>query len=562
MSEKVKVFALGGLDEDGRDCYIVEVNDDIFVIDAGTTLPDKTIPGVDALLPNFDYIIKNKDRIKAYIMTHGHDESIGAIRHFYKYAPAPVYCTKTTMTIMEGQLAIYEQQKLHYDFRIVKPSDDTFIANRRVRFFQTCHNAANSFGIAISTNQGNIIFTGDFIINFATEETNYQFDLAMASELAKEETLLLIAESKAADKNGYCSPKHRINDLVEKYFKMNRRIFVSAYWQNMYRIREIVRLVKKYNKKIYCYDNYTSIIMEQIVAATGTGSLTRSDFISKEDFLRVRKNDMVILMVGQSDDIFKEIKSFVRGTNADKRIALEPTDIFIDVAVPRPSFETIATRAMDDVYRSGCEVVWLKNKDVSAMHAHEDDLRFVLNLFKPKYYFPVRGHYIKIMQNAKLAASLGIGLNHMNIFVLDNGMQIIFEENRRPVILPNEVTGIDVSPILVDGRGVTKISNEIVEARQKMGVDGTVVIASTVSLSQKKIVAGPDCQMRGFVYMKEAEPLLKSVTQIYVEEVSAALLKGQDLEMTKNTIKERIRWFIRRENGREPLIEPIIITQD
>lgn len=302
--------------------------------------------------------------------------------------------------------------------------------------------------------------------------------------------------------------------------------------------------------------------MEQIVAATGTGSLTRSDFIFKEDFLRVRKNDMVILMVGQSDDIFKEIKSLVRGTNADKRIALEPTDVFIDVAVPRPSFETIATRAMDDVYRSGCEVVWLKNKDVSAMHAHEDDLRFVLNLFKPKYYFPVRGHYIKIMENAKLAASLGIGLNHMNIFVLDNGMQIIFEENRRPVILPNEVTGIDVSPILVDGRGVTKISNEIVEARQKMGVDGTVVIASTVSLSQKKIVAGPDCQMRGFVYMKEAEPLLKSVTQIYVEEVNAALLKGQDLEMTKNTIKERIRWFIRRENGREPLIEPIIIIQD
>lgn len=561
MSEKIKVFALSGLDEDGRDCYIVEINNDIFVLDAGTSLPDKTIPGVDYLLPNFDYLIKNKDRIKAYIMSHGHDESIGAIRHFYKYAPAPIYCSKTTAIIMAGQLAINEQH-LTYDFKIVKPSDDVMIAGHRVRFFQTCHNAANSSGIAINTSLGNIIYTSDYIINFATEETNFQFDLAMASELAKEKTLLLMGESKAADKKGYCSPKHRTNDLIEKYFKMDRRIFVTSYWQNMYRIREIIRLCRKYNKKIYCYDDYTSTIMRQIIAATGTGQISENDFIDKENLLRVRKNDLAILMVGQNDDIFNEISALVAGTNSDKRIKIEPDDIFIDVAVPRPSFETIATRSMDSVYRSGCEVVWLKDKQVSAMHAREDDIRFILNLFKPQYYFPIRGHYTKIVDNAKLAVSLGIGLNHMNVFVLDNGMQVIFEENRRPVLLPNEVTGIDVTPILVDGKGVTKISDEIIQTRQKMGIDGVVTIACTVSMKEKRIIAGPDCQMRGFVFVKEAEPLLKSVTQIFVEEINGALTKGTDLEAAKNTIKERIRWFIRRENGREPLIDPIIIIND
>lgn len=562
MSDKIKVFALSGLDEDGRDCYVIEINDDIFVIDAGISLPDKTIPGVDCLLPNFDYLVKNKDRVRAYIMTHGHDESIGALRYFYKYVPAPVYCSKSTMVIMEGQLAINDHQKLQYEFRLVNPSDDVKIAGRRIRFFQTCHNAPNSSGIAISTSQGNIIFTGDYIINFATDETNYQFDLAMASELSKEPTLLLMAESKAANKKGYCSPKHRINDLVEKYFKLNKRIFVTCYWQNMYRLREVIRLARKYNKKLYCYDSYTRTIMDQIVAATGTAALIASDFVSKEDLLRVKKDDLVILLVGQNDDLFKEISALSSGTNADKRIKIEKDDIFMNVAVPRPSFETLATRTMDSVYRSGCEVVWLKNKEVSAMHAREDDLRFVLNMFKPKYYFPVRGHYTHIMDNARIAASLGIGLNHLNIFVLDNGMQIIFEENRRPVLLPNEVTGIDVSPILVDGKGVTKISNELIETRQQMGVDGAVVIASTVSLSEKRIIAGPDCQMRGFVFVKEAEPLLKSITQIYVEEVTSALKKGIDLEMAKNTIKERIRWFIRRENGREPLIEPIILITE
>ena len=561
MAEKIKVFALSGLDEDGRDCYVVEINDDIFVLDCGLTLPDKTMLGVDALLPNFDYLFKNKERIRAYIITHGHDESMGALRHFYKYAPAPIYCSRTTAIIMEGQLAINEQ-KLDFDFKIIKPSDDVIIAGRRVRFFQTCHNAPNSSGVAISTSMGNIIYTGDYIINFATEETNYQFDLSAASELAKEKTLLLMAESKSADKNGYCSPKHRINNLVEKYFKSEKRIFVASYWQNMYRIREIVRLCRKYNKKIYCYDEYTRIIMSQIIAATGTASLVSNDFIDRENLLRVRKNDLCILMVGQNDDIFNEINALVKGTNSDKRIKIEPDDIFIDVALPRASFETIATRSIDSVYRTGCEVVWLKAKNVSAMHAREDDIRFVLNLFKPQYYFPVRGHYTKIMANAKLAISLGIGLNHMNVFVLDNGMQIIFEENKRPVILPNEVTGVDIAPIMLDGKGVTKVSDEIVETRQKMGVDGAVVIASTVSLSKKKIVAGPDCQMRGFVFIKEAEPLLKSISQIYVDEINAALTKGTGIEAAKNTIKERIRWFIRRENGREPLIDPIVIVEE
>ena len=561
MSDRIKVFALAGLDEDGRDCYVVEINNDIFVLEAGSSLPDKTIPGVDYLLPNLDYLIKNKDRVRAYIVSHGHDESFGALRHFYKYAPAPVYCTRTTMVIMEGQFAINEA-KVQINYHIVNPSDDVLIANRRVRFFQTCHNAPNSFGVAISTDLGNIIYTSDFIINFATDESNFKFDLTMASELAKEQTLLLMAESKAADKNGYCSPKHRINNLVEKYFKANRRIFAVAYWQNMYRIREIIRLARKYNKKIYCYDNYTSIIMQQIIAATGTAALSMSDFVSKEDLLRVKSTDLVILMVGHSDDIFKEINALSAGLNADKRLKLTPEDIFINVAVPRPIFETVATRSMDNVYRTGCDVVWLKGKDVHAMHAQEDDLRFVLNLYKPKYYFPVRGHYTKIMENAKLAVSLGIGLNHLNVFVIDNGMQIIFEEGRRPIILPNEVTGIDVSTVLVSGKGLTKDSDEVVAMRQKLGVDGTVIIAATVSLKEKKIVAGPDCQMRGFVYVKEAEPLLKSITQIFVEEITAALNRGLDLEGAKNTIRERARWFIKRENGREPLIEPIVIIDE
>ena len=563
MGDKIKVFALGGLDESGRACYVVEINDDIFVLDAGISLPDKTILGVDCLLPNFDYLIKNKSRIKAYIMTHGHDESVGALKFVYKKAPAKIYCTQTTKVVLIGQLLIHHFEMVDFDFEIVKPSDKRMIGGREVSFFQTCHNAANSFGVAIHTSQGNIVFTSDFIINFATDEPNFRFDLAAASELAKEPTLLLLAESKAAGKNGYCSPNHRISDQVEKYYKLNQRLYFVCYWQNMYRIREIARLAKKYNKKIYCYDDYTKEVIIGIFVKNELIPLTENDFIKKEDFLRVRKGDVIILIVGHSDDIFDEIASLSHGVNSDSRIQIEKDDVFINVAVPRPSYETIATRSMDEVYRTGCSVVWLKSKNVTAMHACEDDLRFILNMFKPKFYFPVTGHYTDLMENAKLSLSLGIGLNHMNVFVLDNGMEIVFEEGKRPIILPNEVTGIDISPMLVDGRGVAKTSDEIIEIRQKLGVDGAVIIAATVSLKEGRIVAGPDCQMRGFVFVRDAEPLLKSISQILVEEINGALRAGKvDFEDTKLMIKERVKRFIKRENGREPFIDPIILIQD
>ena len=197
------------------------------------------------------------------------------------------------------------------------------------------------------------------------------------------------------------------------------------------------------------------------------------------------------------------------------------------------------------------------------MHGRKDDLKFFLSFLRPKYYLPVRGSYTNMIENAKLALDMGIGLNHMSVFILDNGMQVLFDEKPRPTIIPNEINQIDVSPIMVDGTGVSTVGAEVIEDRKKLGIDGVVVIASTVSLSKKCIVAGPDCQMRGFVYVKEAEPLLKSVTQIYNEEVARALEEDvPNFKETEQVIKERAKRFIKRENGREPLIIASVIEVD
>ena len=559
MPEKIKVFALGGLDEEGRDCYVVEINDDIFVLDCGMSLPDKTIPGIDSMLPNCTYLIQNKDRIKAYIITHGHDEVMGALKYFYEKAPAPIYCTESTARFLTLQARIY-QVKVNFKFVVMKPTDQAIIAGRTVRFFQNCHNMSYSFGVAIHTDRGNIVYTSDFIVDYTVKDKAYLFDLKGLAKIEEEsETFLLMSESKCANLDGYCAPHHRITSRIDKYFSMDKRIFISCFWENVFRISEILELAKNHRKKIFLYDEYTSKVLAYLQEAHVI-EIDKNLIVSNEDFLRVRRNDLVILILGVGDDIFNEMTDLSMRRNKDKRITLDSDDIFIVGSIPTETFEVIATHAIDSLYRTGADVLWLKRKDVPAMHGRKDDLKFFLSFLRPKYYLPVRGSYTNMIENAKLGLEMGIGLNHMSVFIMDNGMQLVFDDKPRPSIIPNDVNQIPIEPVLVDGTGVSTIGAEVIEDRRKLGIDGVVIIASTVSMSKRAIIAGPDCQMRGFVYVKEAEPLLKSVSQIYVEEVNNALNDDYpNFKLAEEVIKDRAKKFIKRENGREPLILVSII---
>ena len=561
MEDIIKVSALGGLDENGRDCYVIEINDDIFVIDAGLALPDKTIPGVDYLLANAQYLISNKDRIRAYIMTHAHDENMGALKYFYDDAPAPIYCTRFTKHVIETQFN-FNELRIPLEFEVVPPTSSQKIAGRNVHFFQTSHNAAYSFGVAIETTKGNIVFTSDFIVDYSVKTPAYIFDMKALSILSEKPTFLLMSESKGANYEGYCSPRHRVIPLIERYFKTNRRIFINCFWQNFFRISEIIDLCIENNKKIFFYNDFTRQIMKMLMDFN-PARIPSSIIVNKEDLLRVREQELVILMLGRGEEIYKELVNIADGTGEDKRVRLNHRDIFINAALPTPTLETIATRSIDYLYRTGADVVWIKKNQITAMHPRQDDLKFFLSVLKPRYYLPVRGNFINLMANAKLALSMGIGLNHTNVFILDNGMQLCFNELGRPSILPNNPAIMPTHPILVDGSGVsTNVAENIVNDRRQLSIDGVVVIAVTVSVEEKRIIAGPDCQMRGFVYVKEAEPLLKSIANIFVDEVTTALsVNNFDFENVKATAQERIRRFIKRENGREPMIIPIIVTK-
>ena len=449
------------------------------------------------------------------------------------------------------------------NFVIVQPSDDIVIAGHRVRFFQTTHNMSYSQGVVFSTSRGNIIYTSDFIIDFTVKDKEFYFDTKMIADFSEEETFLLMSESKNASLEGYCAPHHRITGKLSRYFKeADSRIFVSCFWQNSFRINEIINLAVSNGKKIFLFDKYTKAVIDIMIRGKIL-PLTYADIIKDEDLLRVRNKDIVILMLGHREEIYRKMIRLSNHTNEDKRIVLGPDDTFIVCSIPTPTFETAATRAVDALYRTGCEVIHFSRKQVPSMHARQDDLKYFLSVLRPKYYLPVRGKYTRLIANAKLALDMGIGLNHMNVFVLDNGVELLFDESPRPKLIPNEVNKIDITPLLVDGTGISKVGDNVIEERKKLGVDGVVMIALTVSISSMKIEAGPDCQMRGFVFAKEAEPILKTLSQIFVEEVKMTLAQGSlNFTKAKENTEERGRRFIFRENGRKPLIIPEVIVID
>ncbi len=554
--DTIKLVALGGLDENGRDCYVVEVNDDLFVFDCGVSFPDKDTPGIDYFIPNEDYLVENRDRIKAYILSHAHDETMGGILYLYRHAPAPVYCTLSTRAVLLAMGEFNGVKIPPFDFRIVDPTSTVDIAGHTFHFFQTAHNSPKSMGICLETDRGNIIYTSDFIVDYTVDSPEFYFDLNALSRIAEKPTLLLMTESKHADYAGYTAPKHRLKPRVEKYFSGSEsRIFICLFYQNLYRLYEIFSLCKTYRKKIYPYDDFTRRYLDILLENDRQNVFRKEDLLGKEDLLRARQQDLVILMLGKETDLYTSIHSLAARTNPDKRIILNKDDTFIVAAVPHAIDESVATRSIDYLYRTGCNVVWLKSKQIIPMHPGQDDIKLMLSLLRPKYYIPVRGSFVNLMHNARLALSMGIGLNHSNVFVLDNGSQVVWKDDRVDIISKDNGF-IHTLPSMVDGLGYIKGGdNELVQDRKKLSVDGVCVLAATVSRSKMKIVAGPDCQMRGFVFVKDAEPILRSVSNIFVEEVNKLLAEGiVDIEANSAPIEERIKRTIRRENGRDPLI--------
>lgn len=557
MSDKVKVFALGGLDEDGKNCTVVEINDEIYVVGCGIRYPDKTMPGIDFVIPNYSYLQENKKRVKAYLLPHGHDDEVGALAYIYKDVPAPIYGSNVTIEMFKNFARHVSMNNLKYDFHVVKPSSTFYVGARKISFFQTSHNIAQSSGIAISSSLGNIVITSDFVVE-NNASPSYLTDLNMIAKIAEDKTLVLCPESIFANKAGYTAPKYKLTPLVEKIIKdAPGRTFVAMFESNFYNIDEILQIAVSAHKKVIPYDEDVAETLKSMQQA-GQFALPRENYASSEDINRYRAQDIVVLMLGFGTRLYRKIALLASGQTESKRlVSLDENDTFIMACPSNDNTEIEATDALDELYRSGCHVRNVSKKEFFRMHASEEDLKMMVSLLHPKYYIPLKGYFKDLLTNAEISLKMGGTLTHQSVFLLENGTCVHFDDKGAQMV-PDEITHGD---IMIDGIGVGDVGSAVLEDRQKLA-QGVVIMAATIDRNARQIIGAPDVQLRGLVMMSDGEALIRDVTKIFSECLREDLSRSNmNLEQIKDDVYDHTFRLIRRQTGKEPMVLPLIIEK-
>lgn len=558
MPEKIKVFALGGLDENGKNITIVEINEDIYVIDAGIKYPDKRVPGVDCIIPDFSYLKENASRVKAYIISHAHNDQMGALPYLYRRIPAPIYCSKLTASLIKSKTLSYGLKPIDYDFHIITGGSE-IINGREFIFITMTHSIPGTFAVAIDTSEGYIVYSSDFIIDFGANVEN-RMDFTMLSSLPlKKQVLLLLAESCDSDKPGHTSPNHRLTKHISRLFTESKgRTFIAVYSQNLFNLREILDLAVKTNKKIIFLTDDAKRIFGEDIEHTDF-DLPYANRTTLNEINRIREQDLLVIIDGEGEDVFNNLIKLAQGGYSN--ITFNENDTFILACPSVPGTETAAIDAVDAIYKTGANVLSLTRKDIYSMHAREEDIKMLLTILKPKYYLPIKGDYRQLLANANIALNLNMGYNHTNIFVLDNGVPLNIENGKAR---PDYANIIKNGDIMVDGIGVGNVVDSVIEERIKMANDGVIILGAVVSSKEKKIITSQDVQMRGFVFLKDSENIVKTINSLFEDSLHTYISNyyGDNQQELLDKIADRIFRYVRKETKKQPIVIPNIIDID
>lgn len=553
--DRIRIVALGGQDEFFKACTVVEINDDIFVVECGLRLPDVTKPGIDYIIPKTDYLVENKHRVRAYILTHGHDSVIGGLPYVYKNVPAPIYCSNITKTFLEMFCKHNRIDSSNLDFKIVDTSDDIEVAGHKIQLFSTCMNVAKSFGIAFNTDQGNIVFLANSVFDNNNDE-GFALDLRKAAKIsATNQTLVLLQDSIYADRPGYTNPNYKIIPSIQKTMKeAPGRILIAVEAPDIYNIIAVLNEANRLHRRIIIYDESTQDIVDALLK-TGCLKLKDNAFLPMSEVNRTPAPEVLVLITGFGEKLYHKIALLASNMHDERILQIEDSDTFIMATHAGNDVETAATNALNELYKNDCKIQSFNAKTFLVMHASEEDLKTAISIFNPKYYIPIFGSLVKLFTNAKIALGMNIGLNHNSVYVLDNGMIVEFTNGVAKILPTKLVTG----SIFVDGKGVGDIASDVLEERKRFSDDGVIILAATISKSKRDIVLGPDIQTRGLVFVKENDALLREIDRVFRLNIKQELVKpNYSISYMEMTIKEQVFKAIRRSILKSPTIVPII----
>lgn len=547
--DKVRIFALGGLDEDGKNMYVVEVNDAIFIIEAGLKYPDTDQLGVEFIIPDFTYLIENKDRIQGIFITHAHDDVVAALPYLLKQVNIPVYTGALTANIIHETLKKegVKNVKIHR----MKRASKQVIGGVKVRTFPMTHAFPDNFGLAIQTDQGYIVYTGEFIVDYDMLQEEFLCDLNELSDIGKKGVLCLLCESQYADKSGHTAPKHRVTSLIEPIFEESRgRILISSYSQSLFRIIEIIELAKKFNRKIFFHDKDMRDMLK-ILEEMKYYRVPKEMQVTEKNF-NDEMEDVVILLTGSGKNLFRTMSNIAN--HEDKFVSFRTSDTIIVASPIVSGTENDANVMENEIYKEGGKIFTLDGRTVLSMHPSSEDLKMMLYLFRPKYYIPVKGEYRHLFVNANLATKMGYGPD--KILILDNGQVAQFENK----VLTSVGERLELEDTLIDGKENWDVTGVVLKDREVLSTDGVMVVGVGVSFKTKEVINGPDVQTRGLIYLKDAEYIIKEVGNIMERCIEAAVKeKRYDNLQVRAEARDKISKYLMKETGKRPMVLPVIL---
>ena len=557
----LKLTPIGGQAENGKSMYCLEIDDQWFIIDAGYRFPEVDKLGVDVIIPNFDYLKENKDKIKAIFITHGHDDVMGALPYLLQEVNVPIYTTDLTADLIDQLLQRYMRHShVSYKYKIKRVNMNATIkvAGVTVEFFPITHSIPGSVGLAFLTPNGYVVYSSEFIIDFGAPE-RFRCNIQKMMEIGKKGVLALLCESSYSKNDGYTSPKHKLTDKIESIFEdATGRIIISSYAQNAFRTQEIAQLAKKYNRKICFYgrDKYdnTNTIM-RIARHTKRPILDiHPSYIADSKAISDKKNmdKLVVLLSGSPRRIYHDILDIIDG--GDEKLKLQESDTFIVASPVLPGTEKIANRAINELYKTDTQIHVLKNKELQSMHASEEDIKVLIQILNPKYFIPIKGEYQHFVAVSDVAKKMSIKDDY--IIIVDNGEIITFNDGK----LQDYRDSITIEDVMIDGLGIGDVGVKVIDDRNQLQNDGVVIIGMTIDGKTKEIVANTDVQTRGFIYLKDSENIVRAIIEMAEKELEAYKKDDNgDIRDVRQTIKDKANRYIIKETGKRPVILPVII---
>ncbi len=547
----LRIIPLGGLGEIGKNCTLFEYGNDMFMVDCGMSFPDEDTPGIDIIIPDFSYVLENKDRIRGLVVTHGHEDHIGGIPYLLKDFNLPIYGTRLTLGLIEGKL---KEHKLLADAKlnVVSPGGKIKLGKFEIEFIHVNHSIPDAVGFAITCPAGTVIHTGDFKID-TTPIDDQIIDIARFASYGEKGVLALLSDSTNAERPGYTPSERLVGESFSTLFKKadGKRIIVATFSSNIHRIQQIIDEAARIGRKVAA-SGRSMLNVIAVAEELGYLKIPKGVLIDIEQLRNFRPDEVVVVTTGSQGE---PLSALHRMAFSDHRqVEIAPNDMIIISANPIPGNEKLVDRVINELMKRGANVVYEKMYDVHVSgHACQEETKLMMAVTKPKYYVPVHGEQKHLYKNIQVAQSMGISTD--NMVIAENG-NVIEISNKGIKIIDTVPAG----RILIDGLGIGDVGSIVLRDRKHLAEDGIIAVTVTMDADTREIVSGPDVVSRGFVYVKESEELMKELNSAVWDILDRCMREHiRDYSTIKTRIKDGVGKFLFQKTHRSPMVLPIIM---